>query len=387
MNKTIKIIQTWGNNGLLLFFASLLAIIVANTPAYDLYLQFASLKIGLNVRDIVNDLLMAVFFMTVGIEIKKEMIDGHLSSIKQVAMPIIAAVAGVLVPMGVYIAFNHGSLDKVSGWAIPSATDIAFTLGAMSLLKSYIPNSLKVFITALAIIDDLIAVIVIALFYNENLNLFYIGGGTLCFIILLIVGRKKIECPYVYIVLGIALWLSVLCSGIHATIAGVLLGFALPHATKKGSKRNSSMMNLFHDKAKPWVTYLIIPLFAFMNSDLNFRDVTMSNVFSSVTLGIMFGLFIGKQAGIFGIVWLMIKAKMFDMPSGATYRKIYVAGILCGIGFTMSLFVALLAFHSQMQYFVEAKVGIFAGSLLSLLWALIIAMIDQHKANHSKNRG
>ena len=238
MKKTIKMIQNWGDSGLLLFLASLIAIIVANTNLYDLYLQFISFKIGLTIRDIVNDLLMAVFFMTVGIEIKKEMIEGHLASIKQVAMPIIAATAGVLVPMAIYIALNHNSLDKIRGWAIPSATDIAFTLGAISLLKNYIPTSLKVFITALAIIDDLIAVIVIAIFYNSNLNLFYIGYGILCFAILIILGYKKIRCPYLYLALGIILWWLTFRSGIHATIAGVLLGFALPYRTKQNHKNS-----------------------------------------------------------------------------------------------------------------------------------------------------
>ncbi|QND53399.1 Na+/H+ antiporter NhaA [Phyllobacterium sp. 628] len=360
-------IESEASGGIILMVVAALALIIANSPFSEWYFGLLKTYVGgLSILHWVNDALMAVFFLLVGLEIKREMISGQLSSWSRRALPGFAAVGGMLVPALIFLAFNQG--ETARGWAIPSATDIAFSLGVLSLLGSRVPLSLKVFLTALAIIDDLGAVIIIALFYTEGLNIPAVAGAAAIFIILMGMNRFGIVRLWAYLILGVILWILVFKSGIHATIAGVLLALTIPmrgSRTEEGTTE-SPLLKLEH-AIQPWVGFAIVPIFGFANAGVSFSGVSLSNLADPVPLGVAAGLFFGKQIGIFAFAYLAIKSRLAERPAGASWFQIYGVSILCGIGFTMSLFIGLLAYANSPLLQDETKLGVLLGSLLSAL--------------------
>ena len=321
---------------------------------------------------------MAIFFFLVSLEIKREFIQGELSNPKQAMLPIMGAIGGMLIPALVYIAINFSNYETLRGWAIPSATDIAFSLGVLSLLGKRVPISLKVFLTALAIIDDLGAIIIIAFFYSDNVQLYYLILMLTCMIILLIFNKYNIRNFIPYLFVGVLLWEFTHQSGIHATIAGVLLALTIPHKDDKKSHRNSLLVKLEH-KISPYVLFGIMPIFAFANAGVSLEGITFGTLLNPVPLGILCGLFIGKQLGVFLFSYVSIKLKIADMPNNSNWGTFYGVGILTGIGFTMSLFVGNLAFVESTQYISGVKIGVLLGSLLSTIFGYFLILLCAKK--------
>jgi len=348
--------------------AAALALIVANSPLGPTYFGILSSYLGpLSVLHWINDLLMAGFFLLVGLEIKREMLDGQLSTWNRRILPGIAAAGGMAVPALVFLAFNAGDPVTAQGWAIPAATDIAFALGVLSLLGSRVPVSLKIFLTALAIIDDLGAVIIIALFYTNNLSLPYLGFSALAMIVLIAMNRMGVLRLAPYLIVGAVLWYLVLRSGVHATIAGVLLALAIPLRVRRASadEPSHSPLHRLEHGLHGWVTFLIIPIFGFANAGVSFSGLTTDILTDHLTLGVALGLLAGKLIGVFGSATLAIRFGLADMPAGASGRQLLGVSFLCGIGFTMSLFIGLLAFADNPILQEEVKIGIIGGSLLA----------------------
>jgi len=369
------------SSGLVLLFSAIVALIISNSDLSSLY--FNTLEkypfIGINnfglkltVIHWINDVLMAIFFFFVTLEIKREFIQGELSNTKQALLPIIAAVGGMLVPALFYVFINYGNFETINGWAIPSATDIAFSLGVLSLLGSRVPLSLKVFLTALAIIDDLGAIIIIALFYSGDLSFKYLSLMLLAFIILIILNKFNVKKFLPYLVIGLFLWEFTHQSGIHATIAGVLLACTIPH--RKKDKDFSLLVKLEH-AISPYVAFGIMPLFAFANAGVSLSGLTFGSLLNKVPLGILLGLFVGKQLGVFVFSYISIKLKFAQMPNNSNWINFYGVGILTGIGFTMSLFVGNLAFIENIQYIDGVKIGVLSGSLLSTVFGYLLLLI------------
>ncbi len=360
--------------GLILMGAAAIALVIANSPAAEVY--FDSLHVyvgGLSLLHWINDGLMAVFFLLVGLEIKREMLDGQLSTWPRRALPGLAAVGGMVVPAAIYLAFNLDSPETARGWAIPAATDIAFALGVLSLLGSRVPISLKVFLTALAILDDLGAVLIIAFFYTSDLSLPFLGLSALTLAALVALNRFKVMRLAPYLVLGAALWWFVLQSGVHATLAGVALALTIPlrPTPSKPEAKDSPLHRLEHAIA-PWVAFLIVPIFGFANAGVSFAGMSVASLLAPVPLGVAAGLFVGKQVGVFGAAWLAVRLRLADCPAHASWAQIYGVSVLCGIGFTMSLFIGLLAFNSpELQD--ATKLGVLVGSGLAgvLGWAIL----------------
>ena len=372
-------------SGLVLLFAAIVALIISNSSLAELY--FATLNkylfIGINnfglklsVLHWINDAFMAVFFFFVTLEIKREFIQGELSNIKQALLPIIAAVGGMLVPALIYIFINLGDGETLNGWAIPSATDIAFSLGVLSLLGKRVPLSLKVFLTALAIIDDLGAIVIIALFYSGDLSYKYLGLMLLAFIILLVINKFNIKKFLPYLIVGIFLWDFTHNSGIHATIAGVLLALTIPHRKKE---RDFSLLLKIEHAISPYVAFGIMPIFAFANAGVSLEGLSFASLLNKVPLGILLGLFVGKQLGVFVFSYISIKLKIAQMPNNSNWFNLYGVGILTGIGFTMSLFVGNLAFVDNIQYMDGVKIGVLTGSLLSTLTGYFLILFSPNK--------
>lgn len=362
--------------GIILMVVAALALVVANSPVSAVYFDLLHTEIGgLSVLHWVNDALMAVFFLLVGLEIKREMISGQLSNWSRRALPGFAAVGGMVVPALIFLAFNEG--ETIRGWAIPSATDIAFSLGVLSLLGSRVPLSLKVFLTALAIIDDLGAVIIIALFYSEGLNVPALAGVAVVFAILVAMNRLGMIRLWAYVVLGLILWILVFKSGIHATIAGVLLALTIPMRGTRGTT-GSPLLTLEH-AIQPWVGFLIVPVFGFANAGVSFSGVSLSNLADPVPLGVAAGLFIGKQLGVFSFAWLAIRMRLAERPVGASWAQMYGIAILCGIGFTMSLFIGLLAYANSPLLQDETKLGVLLGSLLSAVFGALVLVLSSKR--------
>ena len=316
---------------------------------------------------------MAIFFFFVTLEIKREFLQGELSNIKQALLPIIAAVGGMLVPALIYVFINLGDGETLKGWAIPSATDIAFSLG---VLGKRVPLSLKVFLTALAIIDDLGAIVIIALFYSGDLSIKYLSLMLLAFIILLVMNKFNIKKFLPYLIVGIFLWDFTHNSGIHATIAGVLLAMTIPH--RKKDKDFSLLIKVEH-AISPYVAFGIMPIFAFANAGVSLEGLSFSSLLDKVPLGIVLGLFVGKQLGVFVFSYVSIKLKIAQMPSNTSWYNFYGVGVLTGIGFTMSLFVGNLAFAESMQYMDGVKIGVLTGSLLSTLFGYFLILLTPNK--------
>ena len=369
------------SSGLLLLFSAIIALIISNSELSSLYFNTLEkyLFIGINnfglkltVIHWINDVLMAIFFFFVTLEIKREFLQGELSNKKQAILPIIAAVGGMLVPALLYVFINYGNSETLNGWAIPSATDIAFSLGVLSLLGSRVPLSLKVFLTALAIIDDLGAIIIIALFYSGDLSIKYLSLMLLAFIILLILNRFNVKKILPYLIVGLFLWEFTHQSGIHATIAGVLLACTIPH--RKKDKDFSLLIKLEH-AISPYVAFGIMPLFAFANAGVSLEGITFGSLLNKVPLGIVLGLFVGKQLGVFVFSYISIKLKIAQMPNNSNWLNLYGVGVLTGIGFTMSLFVGNLAFIDNIQYMDGVKIGVLSGSLLSTIFGYLLLLI------------
>ena len=372
-------------SGLVLLFAAILALIISNGQLSDIY--FSSLEkyiilgtkefgLKLSVLHWINDVLMAIFFFFVSLEIKREFLQGELSNPKQAMLPIIGAVGGMAVPALFYIMINYSDSTTLNGWAIPSATDIAFSLGVLSLLGKRVPISLKVFLTALAIIDDLGAIVIIAFFYSGNIEIKYLILMLVSVILLVGLNKFKVKSFIPFLVVGVFLWDFTHQSGIHATIAGVLLALTIPHNIK--NNKESMLLKLEHGLS-PYVAFGIMPVFAFANAGVSLEGLTFKTLLNPVPLGIVLGLFFGKQIGVFVLSYISIKLKFADKPTGSTWPALYAVSILTGIGFTMSLFVGNLAFINNLEYIDGVKIGVLTGSLLSTLAGYFLLSISTKK--------
>ncbi|MGA3678733.1 Na+/H+ antiporter NhaA [Pseudomonas graminis] len=352
--------------GLVLMGAALAAIIVANSPLAPSY--FAALHSvwgGLSIELWINDGLMAIFFLMVGLEIKREVLAGGLATWGQRALPGFAAAGGMLVPALIYIGINMGNAETLSGWAIPAATDIAFALGVLSLLGKRVPTSLKVFLAALAILDDLGAVTIIALFYSSGLNMPMLGASFATLAVLVIMNRMGVQRLLPYLLLGLLLWFFVLQSGVHATLAGVALALCIPLGTPKEEAR--SPLLFLEEKMHYWVAFAVVPIFGFANAGVSLSGITLGNLVDPVPLGVALGLFVGKQIGVFLAAVLAIRSGLATLPEGSNWPQLYGVALLCGIGFTMSLFIGNLAFPGAAHLIDEVKVGVLLGSIASAL--------------------
>lgn len=363
-----ELLDSGAAGGLLLIGAAVLALFVANSPLRDDYFSALHTSLaGLDLLHWINDGLMAIFFLFVGLEIKREFLDGQLATWSNRALPCIAAAGGVVVPGLIYAGLNAGSGQTLRGWAIPTATDIAFALGVLSLLGPRVPTSLKVFLATLAIVDDLAAVLIIAVFYTAELNVAALVGAVIASLLLVGLNRLKVTRLAPYLVLGLALWWLVLLSGIHATIAGVVLAMTIPlRASKAAPDDATSPLHRLEHGLSPWVAFLVVPIFGFANAGVSFAGMTASVLFQPVTLGVALGLFLGKQVGVFFAAWLAIRLRIACLPVAASWLQLYGVSLLCGIGFTMSLFIGLLAFQDAALQD-EVKVGVLIGSLVSAL--------------------
>ena len=372
-------------SGLILLIAAILALIVSNSNFSELYFHILEqyLFIGINnfglklsVHHWINDLLMAIFFFFVTLEIKREFIQGELSNLKKALLPIIAAVGGMVIPAAFYVAVNFDNVVTLNGWAIPSATDIAFSLGILSLLGSRVPISLKVFLTAVAIIADLGAILIIAFFYSGDLSILYLGLILIAFIFLLILNKFGIKVFLPYLLIGAFMWYFTYKSGIHATIAGVLLATTIPHRIKE--KDFSLLIKLEHS-ISPYVAFLIMPIFAFANAGVSLDGLSLSSLLQPVPLGILLGLFFGKQVGVMMFSFLAVKLGAAQMPDNSSWLSLYGVSILTGIGFTMSLFVGNLAFVENLEYIDGVKIGVLSGSLLSTVCGYFLLLFTSKK--------
>ncbi len=369
-----QFIQKESSAGIILIFVTIAALLLQNGPLSAYYTGFLHTHVEVRFGDLqiakplllwVNDGLMAVFFFMIGLEVKREVMEGHLSSIRQVSLPAIAAVGGMIAPAVVFLLFNTGNEFAMNGWAIPTATDIAFALGILSLLGPRVPVSLKIFLMALAIIDDLGAIIIIALFYTTELSTGSIIIASIALATLFVLNRMNVTKQSLYIVVGIVLWVSVLKSGVHATLAGVAFAFMIPLYSNDERGQTFSMLKNMEHGLHYWVAFFILPLFAFVNAGVDLRGISIEQIAGPVPLGIMLGLFIGKQVGVFGFSWIAIKLGLASRPTGATWRQLYGVAILTGIGFTMSLFVDTLAYNDTDLYRYADKLAILLGSFLS----------------------
>jgi NhaA family Na+:H+ antiporter len=360
-------------SGIILMGTAVLALIAVNSPLqpyYDLLLdtpvivQIGDLEVNKPFLLWVNDGFMAVFFFLVGLELKREFIEGELSDRRNIILPGVGAIGGMAVPALVYIYFNSGDKAAMAGWAIPAATDIAFALGILSLLGSRVPTSLKVFLTSLAIFDDIGAVIIIAIFYTSNISQRALVVVAICIVVLFFVNRRNTASKSVYITLGIIMWIATLKSGVHATLAGVVLAMFIPMQSKH-SPESSPLKDIEHD-LHTIVAFFILPIFAFVNAGINLTGVGLEEVLHSVPLGIALGLFVGKQLGVFGLCWIVIQLGMTSLPKGVSWASLYGTAALCGIGFTMSLFIGSLAFEETgVNLLFDERLGIIIGSVIS----------------------
>jgi NhaA family Na+:H+ antiporter len=387
--QTIKdFLQQESTGGLLIITAAILAMGVENSPLKFLYDALLETPLGIQLGALIihkplllwiNDGLMAVFFFLIGLEIKREFIQGELSDPARIILPAIAAVGGMIMPALIYIAVNRGNADAMTGWAIPTATDIAFALGVLSLFGNRIPHALKLFLLTLAVLDDLGAIIIIAVFYSGDLSLLSLGIAATAIGVLLLLNLAGVTRITPYILVGMVLWVSVLKSGVHATLAGVLLALFIPLQDRQtGESPLQSLEHTLH----PYVVLLILPLFAFANTGINLSGLTPGSLLHPVPLGIALALIIGKQAGVFGLSWLSIRLGLSKLPAGSSWLELYGVSALCGIGFTMSLFISGLAAEQiGLGEMADDRLGILLGSLVSAgigYFALSMALRRRH---------
>lgn len=381
-------------SGLLLISFSLFALIAANSPLNHWYESLVNSHFYIGVKDLtlskpillwINDGLMALFFLLIGLELKREILEGELSNRAQIFLPAAAALGGIIVPGFIYYLFNHQDNPTIRGWAIPTATDIAFALGVLTMLGSRVPVALRIFLTTVAMFDDFAAILIIAIFYTAHLSAISLLLAALAIGVLLVCNYLKVANLSVYLLVGLFLWLFVLKSGVHATLAGVILGFTIPH--RLPGKQTSLLLKLEKD-LHPWVNYFILPLFAFSNAGINFSQVTLAGLLSPPAMGIILGLFLGKQLGIFGVSFLLIKAKWAQLPRHTAWQQFYGACVLCGIGFTMSLFICSLALEdTDLVQQVISRLAIFLGSILSAVVGYgVIRLASSHKAKKENLR-
>ncbi len=368
-------------------FAAFIAIVVANTPLSVYYDMLIQIPVAVSVGDFaidkplllwINDGMMAVFFLLVGLELKREVLEGELSDIKKVILPALGAVGGMVVPAGIYLALNYDDPVAVKGWAIPAATDIAFALGILSLLGSRIPTSIKVFLTSLAIFDDIGAILIIAIFYTAKISFGSLMVAAVCIVILTILSRRRVEDMGLYILVGLVMWVALLKSGVHATLAGVILAMFIP-ARSRNNPEISPLKEMEHNLHST-VAFVILPVFAFANAGISLSGVGIEQMLHGVPLGVTLGLFIGKQVGIFLICWMGIKIGMARMPEGMSWMSLYGTALLCGVGFTMSLFVGSLAFEETgVNMLFDERIGIIGGSLLSGIAGYLVLRFSLNK--------
>jgi Na+:H+ antiporter, NhaA family len=374
------------SGGIILMGVTVIALAVANSPLAGTY--FAILKtyvLGLSVLHWINDALMAVFFLLVGLEIKREMLDGQLSTWPRRILPGIAAFGGMVAPALVYLAITWNEPQLHHGWAIPAATDIAFALGVLAILGSRVPTSLKIFLTALAILDDLGAIIIIAFFYTSGLSLPMLGAAALCLAALVAFNRFGVVALLPYLAVGAILWFFVLKSGIHATLAGVALALTIPlQPHPKKTRTEDAPLHRLEHALQPWVAYAIIPIFGFANAGVPLSGLSFDTLLSPLPLGIAMGLFIGKQVGVYAFVYAAVHLGFADMPAGATRAQCYGVALLCGIGFTMSLFIGALAFPDQPELSDATKIGVLMGSVLSALAGYVVLSLAPREQPHAR---
>lgn len=377
-----RLLNNDATGGVVLIVAAAIAMFLANNSAtqqgYQALLampvqfRFGELDINKDLLLWINDALMALFFLLIGLEVKRELVTGSLNSRERAMFPLIAALGGMLAPALIFTAFNHNDPLAIHGWAIPTATDIAFALGIMALLGSRVPVQLKMFLMALAVIDDLGAIVIIAFFYTSNLSLLSLSVAAACVVALALLNLCGVRKTSLYLLVGVVLWVAVLKSGVHATLAGVIVGFFIP---LKGEGDVSPSIDLAHG-LQPWVSWLILPLFAFANAGVSLSGVSLNGLYSAVPLGIILGLFIGKPLGITLICWLSVKLKIAALPERTKMVDIAAVGVLCGIGFTMSIFIASLAFDAQHEEMVTlAKLGILTGSVVSAVVGYLLLRV------------
>ena len=359
--------------GIILMFAAVLALVCANTPIQSYYALFLDTPVAIQIGAFeiakplllwINDGLMAIFFFLIGLELKRELIEGELSDKRNIILPGAGAIGGMAIPALIYSYFNYSDPIAMQGWAIPAATDIAFALGVLSLLGSRVPIGIKVFLTSLAIFDDIGAILIIAIFYTANISLSSLVVVISCLPVLAWLNKRNPESTSLYIVIGIVMWAAMLKSGVHATLAGVILAVFIPMKSKTNPD-HSPLKSMEHDLHSV-VAFFVLPIFAFANAGISFAGVGYEQIFNSVPLGIMLGLFVGNQVGVFGICWLAIKLKLTNLPDGMSWGSLYGTSALCGIGFTMSLFIGSLAFEETgVNLLFDERLGIILGSLAS----------------------
>ncbi|MBY8080502.1 Na+/H+ antiporter NhaA [Vibrio fluvialis] len=364
--------------GILLVIAAAIAMAIANSPLNEIYQgALHSYVFGMSVSHWINDGLMAVFFLLIGLEVKRELLEGALKSRETAIFPAIAAVGGMLAPALIYVLFNSGDAEAIQGWAIPAATDIAFALGIMALLGKRVPVSLKVFLLALAIIDDLGVVVIIALFYTSDLSTIALTVGFIMTAVLFMLNTKHVTKLSAYLIVGLILWVAVLKSGVHATLAGVVIGFAIP---LKGNKGEHSPLKHLEHALHPYVAFGILPLFAFANAGISLEGVSFSSLASTLPLGVALGLLIGKPLGIFSFSVIAVKAGVAKLPEGINFKHIFAVSVLCGIGFTMSIFISSLAFGSaNVDYDTYARLGILMGSTTAAILGYVLLRLSLPK--------
>jgi NhaA family Na+:H+ antiporter len=359
--------------GIILMLAAALALLLANTPFQSYYkllldtpveIRISALEIAKPLLLWINDGLMAVFFFLVGLELKRELVEGELSNKRNIILPGVGAIGGMVLPTLIYAYFNNGDSAAMKGWAIPAATDIAFALGILSLLGSRVPSGIKVFLTSVAIFDDIGAILIIAFFYTSKISLPALLVAACCVLILFFLHKRGTESKSIYLLIGIILWVAMLKSGVHATLAGVIVAMFIPIKSKT-EPDYSPLKSMEHD-LHPVVAFFVLPVFAFANAGISFVNVGIEHIVHAVPMGIALGLFIGKQAGVFGLSWLFIKLKLTSLPSGMSWKSLYGTALLCGVGFTMSLFIGSLAFEETgANLFFDERLGILLGSLVS----------------------
>ncbi|CAI0877373.1 Sodium/proton antiporter nhaA [Serratia rubidaea] len=359
--------------GIILIVAAVIALMMANSPLQGVYQGFLNLPVMVKISSLeiakplllwINDGLMAIFFLVVGLEVKRELMQGSLAGRDKAVFPAIAALGGMLAPALIYLLFNGGDDIARQGWAIPAATDIAFALGVMALLGNRVPTSLKVFLLALAIIDDLGVIVIIALFYTHEVSLAALGVVAAAVAVLALMNWRGVSKTSIYMIVGLVLWVAILKSGVHATLAGVIVGFMIPLKVKKGPSPSETLEHEMH----PWVAFLILPLFAFANAGVSLEGVSLNGLASLLPMGIAAGLFIGKPLGIFIFSWLAVKSGIARLPEDIGFKQVFAVSVLCGIGFTMSIFIASLAFSGADEAFsTYSRLGILLGSTAAAL--------------------
>lgn len=390
-NTVIQLVHSQSFSGVVLALAAILALIASNSPLMGLYNQFVHwpgevrighdwLVLSKSLLHWVNDLWMAVFFFLVGLEIKRELLEGELASTRKALLPAGAAFGGMVVPALIYLGINWGNGIAMHGWAIPAATDIAFALGILVLLGSRVPASLKVFLTAVAIIDDLGAILIIAFFYTDQLSLAALLGAGVGILVLVAFNRAKVMSIGPYVAVGLVVWLFVYKSGIHATLAGVATALTIPLTDHRGGSPLKKAEHALH----PWVAFAILPMFAFANAGVSLQGVTVATLVGTVPLGIAAGLLLGKAIGVFGASWLLVRFAGAGLPAGSSWGQFFGVCLLCGVGFTMSLFIGSLAFMGQGDaYETQVKLGVLCGSLLSGLAGTLVLLRSGYKKGAS----